>query len=412
MIPATREQDTLRDEAASTVETGTGPARPPGALVAWARRHIAWILIGAVFSIMLAFAIAGRLSASADTVPLSAHNPSPDGGMAAAEILAAHGVNVTPSDSFTGTVSLLQRDVADETTILLYDRNGFLDAEQLNTIARSAGRLVVIEPRRNTLTGLSADIRQAGVVPEGTRNLEPGCTESAPAAAGSVTARDAFLYTGPELCYHFAGGSAAGNAGIYASSADGRIIVVGSAGIVSNELLDEEGNAALTLGTLGNNSRLIWYLPGIADVRSDRGAPTLNELAPDWVAFAGPWLATVALLAILWRGRRLGPLVFEPLPVIVKAAETAEGRARLYQDSRAVARAADNLRAGSLMRLARHFRLGPDATAEAVVDAAARHGTRQPAELRRIMLEYRPRTEGELVQWAQQIDKLEKEAMA
>lgn len=407
MIPPTDQQEALPHRASARQAENVSD-RPSPALVAWARRHITWLVIGTIFAVMLAFLIAARLSAPADAEPLSTRNPSPDGGMAAAEILAAHGVEVGRSSSFVDTVSMLESDVDSETTVLLYDRNGFLDAEQLTTLVRSAGRLVVIEPRRSTLTGLAAGIRQAGVVPEGTPSLEPGCNESAPAAAGSVTFKDAFVYAGPELCYRIAGG----NVGIYAASSDGRVIVLGSAGIVSNELLDQEGNAALALRTLGNSPRLIWYLPGIADVRSDGAAPTLSELAPDWVAFAGPWLGIVALLAILWRGRRLGPLVFEPLPVIVKAAETAEGRARLYQDSRAVARAAENLRAGSLTRLARHFRLGPDATAEAVVDAAARHGTRQAAELRKVLLEYRPQTEGQLVQWAQQIDKLEKEAMA
>ena len=37
------------------------------------------------------------------------------------------------------------------------------------------------------------------------------------------------------------------------------------------------------------------------------------------------------LLLALWRARRLGPVVAEPLPVVVRAAETVEGRARLYR---------------------------------------------------------------------------------
>ena len=143
--------------------------------------------------------------------------------------------------------------------------------------------------------------------------------------------------------------------------------------IISNGRLDEHGNAALALRTLGSSDHLVWYLPGIADVTTADAPKTLDELAPPWVAFLGPWLALVAVLAMVWRGRRLGPLVFEPLPVVVKAVETAEGRARLYHDAHAVDRAADNLRAGTLVRLARVLRLGPDAESTAIVDAAARH---------------------------------------
>ena len=45
------------------------------------------------------------------------------------------------------------------------------------------------------------------------------------------------------------------------------------------------------------------------------------------------------VLAALWRARRLGPLVAERLPVVVRAAETVEGHARLYQSRRARDRA-------------------------------------------------------------------------
>jgi signal transduction protein with GAF and PtsI domain len=108
----------------------------------------------------------------------------------------------------------------------------------------------------------------------------------------------------------------------------------------------------------------------------------------------------------------MGPLVFEPLPVVVKAAETAEGRARLYQDSRAVERAARNLRAGTLSRLARHFNLGADATTEAILDTTARHVKLPATEVRSVLIDFMPESEGQLVQWAQQIERIEQEAIA
>jgi len=126
------------------------------------------------------------------------------------------------------------------------------------------------------------------------------------------------------------------------------------------------------------------------------------------VAFLGPWLVFVAGLAIVWRGRRLGPLVFEPLPVVVKAVETAEGRARLYQDSHALDRARDNLRAGTLVRLAQALRLGSQATADDVAAAAARHLGRAATDVTGLIQE-QPRTATRLVQWSQELDKLENE---
>jgi hypothetical protein len=375
---------------------------------AWIRRHRTWTLVCLVFALGVALTIMSQLSPRGDAVPLSTRNAAPEGARAAAEILADQGVAVRQTDNFEATVSALDGGSEDGgTTLLLYDRNGYLDRAQLRQLQQAAGRLVVVTPRLNTLSALGNDIRPAGVVPAAVHTLDPGCQLEDPAIAGAVTAESAYLYKAGRVCYE----PAEGFGGLYASGDDGRLVVLGSTQVVSNGLLDENGNAALVLRTLGSTDSLVWYLPGIADVTAAGAPKTLDELAPPWVAFLGPWLALVAVLAMFWRGRRLGPLVFEPLPVVVKAVETAEGRARLYHDAHAVDRATDSLRAGTLVRLAKVLRLGPDAESTAIVNAAARHLGRTPEETARV-LEARPRTESELVHWAQQLDTLEKEVTA
>ena len=64
-------------------------------------------------------------------------------------------------------------------------------------------------------------------------------------------------------------------------------------------------------------------------------------------------LVLVALGAVFWRSRRVGPLVVENLPVVVRASETMEGRARLYERSNSRLHALDALRVGTVARLAR-----------------------------------------------------------
>ena len=82
--------------------------------------------------------------------------------------------------------------------------------------------------------------------------------------------------------------------------------------------------------------------------RRRTAATDLSDLLPPWVGIVVAQLVVAVLVAALWRGRRLGPVVAEPLPVAVRAAETTEGRARLYRRRRARGRAADHLRAASL----------------------------------------------------------------
>jgi hypothetical protein len=385
-------------QTGADADSGHAGASPPLATaVSWLRRHRGWAAIGAVFAVALTVVISGQLAPKGDTVPLSVHNAGPDGARAVSEILGRHGVTVDDVGSFGAALAAVTD--RPDATLLLYDRNGFLDGSQLEQLRAGAGRLVVVTPRLNTLAGLHSGIRQAGVVPETSPILEPDCANDDAESAGTVSGESGFLYDGGTRCYRPPGTAA----GLLASTDNGALTVLGSTTLVSNGRLAEYGHAALALRTLGSTRNLVWYLPGLADVDAADSTQTLDDLAPDWVPFLGPWLAFVAVLAMVWRGRRLGPLVFEPLPVVVKAVETAEGRARLYHDSHAVDRARDNLRAGTLLRLAKELRLGPDATAEAVAEAA------RPASHVKELVQEHPRNEARLVQWSRELDKLENE---
>ncbi|WP_324642475.1 DUF4350 domain-containing protein [Pseudarthrobacter sp. LT1] len=381
----------------------TGRKLLAGSLMRWLRQHRAATAAAAVVAAALALVIGTQLAPKGDRLPLSVHNAGPEGARALGEILGRHGVSVHTPGRFDAALDDLHS--SSSPTLLLYDRNGVLDRQQLAGLMAAADRIVVVTPRLDTLAALDSGIHQAGVVPDASPVLDPGCTQPDAEAAGQVTGNKGFVYDGGTTCYR-----AAGTAGMLAVSGDGRLAVLGSTAVLGNDKLDELGNAALAVRLLGAAPDLVWYLPSIEDAAANGSGKTLDDLAPGWARFLGPWLLLVAVVAILWRGRRHGPLVFEPLPVVVKAVETAEGRARLYQDSRAVDQARDNLRAGLLVRLSGKLRLGPGATAEDTIAAAARLLGRDPAGVRALVNE-RPTTEARLVAWSQALDKLEKEVM-
>lgn len=405
--------DSQAPEPQGSAVSDTSAPRPGSLITSRLRRHRGLILISLVIVAAMVWTVVAQLSPKGDGRVLSTGNVAPHGGMAAARILEDHGVKVQQTDSFQSTLSALDGSAdSDEggRTVLLYDPNGFLEEDRLQELLESSDRLVVVTPHFQALRGLGGEIRQAGVAPEALDTIEPDCHAADPQAAGAISAESAFLYTGGDTggwtCYRPAGS----DGGIYATTEDERLIVLGSTGIISNELLDQHGNAALVLRTLGAGTTLVWYLPGASDISPTDSPPTLNELAPKWAAFLGPWLALVALLSMFWRGRRHGPLVTEPLPVVVKAAETAEGRARLYHDARAVDTASESLRAGTLVRLAKSLKLGADAEPDDVIIAAARKLGRSPERIVET-LNGRPGSEGQLVQWAQQLQGLEKEVI-
>ena len=125
-----------------------------------------------------------------------------------------------------------------------------------------------------------------------------------------------------------------------------------------------------------------------------------------WVALQ---LLLVTGVAIVWRARRLGALVPEPLPVVVRAAETQEGRARLYRQARARGRAAATLRTTTLRRLAARLATGQGATPDQVITLLAEATGRDPAGLGRLLLGPAPESDAALVALADDLDTLERE---
>ena len=83
---------------------------------------------------------------------------------------------------------------------------------------------------------------------------------------------------------------------------------------------------------------------------------------------------------VVWRARRLGPLVTEPLPVVVRAVESTQSRGRIYRRTGDRQHAAHVLVEATRRRLLETLRLPRDtATATLVAAVAARTGRDEPA---------------------------------
>jgi hypothetical protein len=120
-------------------------------------------------------------------------------------------------------------------------------------------------------------------------------------------------------------------------------------------------------------------------------------------------LSLAVLLIALWKGRRIGPLVAEELPVVVRASETVEGRGRLYRSRRARDRAAQALRAATLQRLLPRLGLSADTSAPAVVIAAAQRSRFHAESVRHILFGPSPASDADLVQLARTLDDIERQ---
>jgi len=298
---------------------------------------------------------------------LDPESPSKGGSRALAQVLDGYGVAVRRTSS-VGTAA------GDRGATVLVVEPAAYSEDQLVELVRGAARVVLVDPGEAQLAVLLPGAEQVDTV-SGT--VRPGCDEPGAAASGPVDLGDAGANTysqpGFRSCYRGA------------LITRGRVSVLGSAELLRNDALARRGVAALDVNVLSADRsvpRVTWLLPGTD--AAGPGAPSVWDLFPDGAHRAFLWLLLAGLVIVLWRGRRLGPPVREPLPVVVRAAEVVEGHGRLYQRSRARERAAAALRAGTSARLARHLGLptdtdaalfGPSGTAEVPAGPAPRDDT-------------------------------------
>lgn len=323
-----------------------------------------WIAIGVgvlvVGLVMLALSSSMRWQAHDGL--LDPDSPGADGSRALAQVLRQQGIDVLVARDRDAALAALRAAPA---TLALAETTYLSDAD-LRRVAGAAADAVLLAPSardvRVLLGAQSAGYGASDAVP-------PRCALAAARRAGPIVAGALFTAgtgDGAAGCYPADGGFALVRARLGAAE----VTAFDASQLFVNSDLATGGNAALALGLLGRHATVVWYMPDLADSTAV-APPTLGDLTPAWVTPVLVLLACATVLAGVWRGRRFGPLVAESLPVTVRAAETLEGRARLYARSGDAAHALDTLRAGALDRLGALLGLGRAAPAGEVADAAA-----------------------------------------
>ncbi|MFI8438743.1 DUF4350 domain-containing protein [Streptomyces sp. NPDC079020] len=408
---------------ATTTASPTSAAPTPRQVWKRARGLLLAVLILAVAGITFAAVRSGDHHGRLD--PRSA---DPFGSRAIAELLKDRGVSVTVATTLDEATTAAGPD-----TTLLVARPNLLTPWQQHRLrtatATSAGRTVLIAPGP-----ASVDELAPGVYAE-----PPGeVTERAPACAFPA-ARDAgtadmggIRYTAEGLdalaCY-----PSGGRPALFVLTEPGRgdTVLLGSPDFLHNERLAQHGNASLALRLLGSRPHVVWYLPSLADPSATRGdgradsgdssgddgthdsggeSSFLGLIPSGWI-WGTLQLTLAAVLAAVWRARRLGPLVTERLPVAVRASESAEGRARLYRKANARDRASASLRSATRTRVApfigvsSHGAHSPDV----LLPALSARLTGPSVDRSTLLFGPPPTDDAALVLLADQLDALERE---
>lgn len=365
----------------------------------WLARHRVALLV----ALAAVVAVAGSAWLGRDNrsypAALDPRNPDGNGAQALARVLGGQGVEVDVARSADALDQALAGADAGASTTIVVTSSGNLGSSTTRRLLARQGdaQLVVVAPGPELVRQLGVGTFAATVEPRGA--LPAAC----PAYAGlSVQVRQADAFTG-RGCFR-------GPAGVLVARPRAGLTLLGAPDLITNDQILDGDNAAVALRLLGSRERLVWYVPSLTDLTGADGV-SVRSLLPRWLG-PGLWLLLcVAIATIAWRGRRLGPLAREPLPVAVKAVETTRNLGRLYRRSGDRGHAAGSLRAATRIRLATRLRLPRRVDPTRLVDDVSARTGRPAAEVEALIgaSALPPRDDNELARLAQQLSELDRE---
>ncbi|MFC7790090.1 DUF4350 domain-containing protein [Microbacterium sp. MAHUQ-60] len=375
------------------VAASTAAPRPAGR----GRRVLGWLLVSALLLGIGLLSMRFLVTDPDLTGTLNPESPGPHGAKALAELVRDQGVDIEVTRSRLRAAAALDS----EATLVLTDPFTLTDAAA-RTLVDSADRVVLLSSsaRMLRLLDLGED------APGESGSVEGRCAMAEFAQVGPIEAERMFLPSaGADGCFTAASGASA----VLRSDVGGRTVtLVEGAQLLSNDALAQAGNAALGLALLAQQDRIVWYVPTFADSDISAGdGDSLGDLTPDWLSPAIVLLLIAGIAAVVWRGRRFGPLVAESLPVTVRAAETMQGRARLTAKAADAPHAGAAIRAGTLTRLAARLALSPRASVPEIADAASDRLRVPRTSLYDLLGGPPPQSDHELIELARRLAELE-----
>ena len=347
-------------------------------------------------------------------------NTAAQGTRALADLLAQRGQHVVRVTS----VAAARDATADRAATLVVTSPYLLGPGQLGALARLPGDLLVVEPDSAVLSVLGRDagpgaraaapgraasgaprITVAGAAPDDI--TAPGCTLSAATTAGDARMGGVLMRVsgaGGWRCY-----PVDGHPSLVRYAAGGRLVtLLGSGEPLTNHYLASGGDAALALDLLRGRPGVVWLVPSPPPLPGGGPRSLLQEI-PGPAYLVALQLLIAAAVTAGWRARRLGPLVSEPLPVVIRASETVEGHGRLYRSRRSRGRAAAVLRGAARHRITVALALPPAVPPAAACAAIADRTGRDRAEVQAVLFGPDPRDDAALVALGRDIDRLERE---
>lgn len=334
-------------------------------------------------------------------------SPDTDGMKAVAKVLEQMGVN-------TSTKSAPRNlDVDSDTTlVLLHDSSDlFTITPELTEAAARAGRVVVFGMSDDRIEefGVPASSLDVWGIDTEVVTASPICKPYVGRAHRiEATEQRSFIEPTPDsgdIITCFEGSQGAFMHVWPANDEHPEFVLVEDLSIFTNSQITIYDHAALALALFGAHPNAAFYYPSL-DFLPSPAEQGLWGLLPPWAYWAAGMLLIAAAALMVAKGRRLGPLASEPLPVVVNASEVEYARASLAREGKHVQWTLGLLQSKARRELMRALYLPSGADEDTLLSALATRVNQPIDRLRALLYQTDISTEQELAKRVKELDNL------
>lgn len=355
-----------------------------------------WIVGGVVLLIVCA-AISIGLMRSSDNFPLSIHNPGQDGAMALAEVLSSRGTEIS--------------DIYNNGQAEALGANDLLVVTDLNVLSDKQILELMYAPTNVLFVGLQYQTNRFKPYVREFNGAER--FETAKCDFGPARTAQTLKYTGNSLIplknptYACFPADAHSYGFLQFTRPSGRTLsFLASDSVMTNRGITSEGNATFALNLLGKYQKVGWITGPTYSTDSRQSDSAKPDIMPVQFTNAIILLFAAIIVFAAAKGRRLGRVVNEDLPVVVHGAETVYGRARLYQRAKVFDASARSARRYAARQIGASLHIPAPASAAEMTNAISQYTGRNPQEVYALLYGEDPKTTQELLHLLKDLRKL------
>lgn len=324
--------------------------------------------------------------------PYDPESAQRDGTKALKLLMEHYGSEVTIGGTVTGGFS---------TTAMLFNDDLSRDeASEVLEWVESGGKLVVLDPQSGLVDILQGDndvLRQP-------LNLKPDCLSSNVNGVAQIEPthwRDYAIFESSESmrCFPVSDGAFM----VEIDRGSGTIVLLGGGDIFTNEQIAKADNSVLAVNLFDpQQGSKITFLATEAEESAGRAG--LLALVPDNVYTGLLQLCIAAAALVIWRSRRVGFPVAEPLPVEVPSSQLTVAIGSMLQKSGQSSAAAEVMRDDFRNRLAKLMAMDSGASPESIAEVVSRRTGIDKERLLSLLLDAQVNSDTGLVEYAKKIE--------